>query len=362
MSAPRLVADLAALTHNARHLVALLAPRGVAVTGVTKAFLGAPALAEAMLAGGVSGLGDSRCENLVRLREAGTTAPLTLIRSPMLSQAAQVVKSATTSLNTEPVVLRALSEAASASGTVHDVLLMVELGDLREGIPAHRLLDVARHTSALPGLRLVGVGTNLACRSGVVPDQLKMDDLSSLAEQVEKAVGHRLTTISGGNSANLDWALVTSDTGRVNDLRLGEAILLGIEPLRRTPVAGLRNDAFVLRAEVIEVQTKPSLPWGVIAQGAFGVVAADPWAHAGSVNQVILALGRQDVDPDGLLLPEGLRLLGASSDHLVLDAGDVALRVGDEVAFGLDYAALLRAMTSPYVELTTTPGPRPGSG
>src|SRR5690606_24120870 len=126
----------------------------------------------------------------------------------------QVVKSATTSLNTEPAVLRALSEAASDSGKVHDVLLMVELGDLREGIPAHRLLDVACRASALPGLRLVGVGTNLACRSGVVPDQLKMDDLSALAEQVEEAVGHRLTTVSGGNSANLDWALATSDVGR----------------------------------------------------------------------------------------------------------------------------------------------------
>ena len=351
MSAPYLVADLDSLTHNTRRLVDLLAPRGIGVTAVTKAFRGAPALAEALLAGGASGLGDSRLENLARLRDADLVSPLTLIRSPMLSQVGTVVECASTSLNSEWVVLEALSEAALSLGRLHDVVLMVELGDLREGIPADLLLDVARRATGLPGVRLIGLGTNLACRSGVMPDQLKMDDLSALAEQVEESVGHALTRISGGNSANLDWALSTSDSGRINELRLGEAILLGTEPLHRSVVPGLRTDAFTLYAEVIELQRKPSLPWGAVAQGAFGTVAVDAGSHAGSLNQAIVALGRQDVEPDGLVLPEGLRFLGMSSDHLVLDAGDAGLVVGDEIAFGLDYAALMRAMTSPFVTL-----------
>jgi ornithine racemase len=67
------------------------------------------------------------------------------------------------------------------------------------------------------------------------------------------------------------------------------------------------------------------------------------------MHRVIIAIGRQDVDPDGLTPALGRTILGASSDHLVLDAGTEPVAVGDELAFQLDYSALLRAMTSPYV-------------
>ena len=45
----------------------------------------------------------------------------------------------------------------------------------------------------------------------------------------------------------------------------------------------------------------------------------------------------------------GVTILGASSDHLVLDTGAAPLPVGAEVTFGVDYSALVRAMTSPFV-------------
>ena len=202
-------------------------------------------------------------------------------------------------------------------------------------------------SSATTGVELAGLGTNLACQSGVAPDQLKMDELSQLVEKVESACDLDLTIISGGNSANLDWALSTADPGRINDLRLGESILLGTEPLHRRVLDGLRTDAFTLVAEVIEVKTKPALPWGDTAQAAFGT---PPTRDDGElVRQAIVALGRQDTDPDGLTAPAGITVLGMSSDHLVLDVGDHDVSVGDELSFGLGYAALLRAATSPFV-------------
>jgi ornithine racemase len=153
--------------------------------------------------------------------------------------------------------------------------------------------------------------------------------------------------VSGGNSANLEWALSADDVGRVDQLRLGEAILLGTEPLHRRHVTGLRTDAFTLTAEVIEVQLKPAQSWGDVAEAAFG----EPTRRtaSGSVRQAILAIGRQDTDPDGLSLPPGFELLGMSSDHLVVDVGDVDISVGDEISMGVRYGALLRAMTSPFV-------------
>jgi predicted amino acid racemase len=260
------------------------------------------------------------------------------------------------SLNTELDVLRLLSAAAIRYERSHAVVLMVELGDLREGIARDEVVDMARCVMRLPGLELTGIGTNLACQSGVVPDQQKMDELSGLADDVETACGLSLESVSGGNSANLGWALSTKKVGRVNQLRLGEAILLGVDPLTREPIDGLRQDAFQLIAEVIEVKTKPTRPWGEIAQTAFGP-AASVMHHSPPMEtrrRAILAIGRQDIDPDGLTAPAGVIIRGASSDHLVIEVGDHALIVGDELSFGLDYGALLRAATSPFVTKVAT--------
>ena len=273
----------------------------------------------------------------------------------MLSQVERVVRVATVSLNTEAVVLAALSAAACVAGVEHGVLLMVELGDLREGLAVDDVAAAAAVVRGLPGLRLVGLGTNLACQCGVVPDQDKMDELSALVERIEVDSGQPMAIVSGGNSANLGWAFGTDDVGRIDDLRLGEAILLGTDPLDRVPVPGLRTDAFVLVGEVIEARAKPAQPWGSLAQAAFG--EQPPRTGSGLIAQVIVALGRQDVDPDGLTPPAGMVVLGTSSDHLVLDVGDHDVSVGDEIRFGVNYSALVRAVTSPFVSRAETVRP-----
>jgi predicted amino acid racemase len=371
MSGPRVEVDLAKVGHNARTLVGALAARGIAVTGVTKATLGSPEVANALVAAGVSGLGDSRIENIEAMRRAGVRAPMTLIRSPMPSQVARVVAAADVSFNTELDVIGGLSRAAGAAGRAHRVVLMVELGDLREGIMPRDLAAVVRRTLRFPHIVLCGIGANLACQSGVVPDDRNMGELSALATSVEAAFGLTVGLVSGGNSGNLPWALgdAAGDAGaaygdatgadrgrrRVNDLRLGESILLGREPLHRRPLPGLHLDAFTLVAEVIESGPKPSRAWGDTAEAAFGAVPAAE--DRGDIPRAILAVGRQDIDPDGLAPPPGIAILGASSDHLVVDGGRRALAVGEEVRFGLDYGALVRAMTSPFVTRVMTHAP-----
>lgn len=347
MTAPRVEIDLVKVEFNARTLVERLGGRGIRVTGVTKAALGAPEVAAAFQRGGVVGLADSRVQNLGRLRSSGSSLPRTLLRSPMPSEVDAVVRDADTSLNTEAVVLSALGASAQHRRTTHGVVLMVELGDLREGVTPESLVALAEVVERHRFLDLVGIGSNLACQSGIAPDDSKMDQLSSLAEAVEARLGRRLAVVSGGNSANLTWAMTTADIGRIDDLRLGESLLLGTDPLHRSPIPGLHLDACVLIAEVIEVQTKPAQPWGTLAQAAFGV--AQPRNGSGTRRQALLAIGRQDVDPEGITPPAGCAVLGASSDHLVLDVGAHDAAVGDQLAFGLDYSALVRVMTSPYV-------------
>ena len=354
MSAPRLEIRLDRVHHNARTLVEQLAARGVRVTAVTKATLGSPEIARELLAAGATAIGESRIENIEALRAAGVTAPMTLIRSPMLSQVDRVVAAADTSLNSESDVLDALSVAARLQDRVHGVVLMVELGDLREGILPADLAGIVHRTLRSPNLVLHGIGTNLACQSGVVPDERNMSELSALAASMQSAFNVTFDVVSGGNSANLDWALGGSAIGAINELRLGESILLGREPQRRRPIEGLHTDAIRLVAEVIEAKRKPTCPRGALLRTAFGARAQFP-LDRGDAMRVIVALGHQDVDPAGLTAPPGYEILGASSDHLVLHARDAAPAVGTELTFGLDYGALLRAMSSPFVSRSFNP-------
>lgn len=364
MNAPRLEIDLVKLGHNARTLVNLLSHHGISVSAVTKGVLGRPDVARELLKAGATGFADSRIENIQTLHHAGVVAPMTLIRSPMISQAALVVRHADVSMNTELDVISELSKAAQSAGRSHGVLLMVELGDLREGIMPADLENVVRRVLCFPNIVLKGIGTNLACRSGVVPDAVNMGELSRLADAIDTTFGPVLSVISGGNSSNLEWAIGSGDTGRINNLRLGEAILLGCQPLHRRPIEGLHTDVFSLVAEVIESGSKPSRPWGDIAETAFG--AAPPEEDhtncpEGTVSQAILALGEMDVDPDGLTPPPGIDILGSSSDHLVVDAGQTGLKVGAEVAFQVNYSALIRAMASPFVTKLAYPVSAPNS-
>jgi predicted amino acid racemase len=186
--------------------------------------------------------------------------------------------------------------------------------------------------------------------SGVVPDDQKMGELSGLADAIESEFGLHLETVSGGNSANLPWLFAGGDVGRVNDLRIGEALLLGHEPVHHRPIPGLHADAITLVAEVIESKRKPPQPWGALGDTPY---ERRLWPERkGDIQQAVLALGEQDTDQRGLRPPPGIDLLGASSDHLVVHCTDRHLAVGDTVRFALDYRAMVRAMYSPFVAKT----------
>jgi len=349
VSAPRLEIRLDRLRHNAAVLVQRLGPLGIRVCGVTKATLGSPEIAQVFLNAGVSSLGESRIENVESLRGAGISAPIDLIRSPMISQADRVVASANVSFNSEMDVIDRLSRSALKQRKRHGIILMVELGDLREGIMPADIHGAVKTVLGFPNIALRGIGTNLACQNGVIPDASNMAELSAIVTSIEATFGITLDVVSGGNSANLPWALgPDANIGRINHLRLGESILLGREPTERSVLDGLDAHAISLVGEIMESKVKPSRPRGTRGQTAFGpglqhAVVRDE--H----HRVIVALGRQDVDADGIVAPPGFHILGASSDHLVLDSGTNAPDVGSELRFELNYSALMRSMTSPFV-------------
>lgn len=356
MKAPRLEIHLERLHHNARTLVDRLARSGIAVTGVSKATLGLPEIVATWIAAGVASIGESRLETIEALHRSAIPVPLLMLRSPMLQEVERVVAHAAISCNSEAVVLRALAAAAQAQGLRHGVLLMVELGDLREGILPADLEAIVQLTLALPNLRLLGLATNLGCQHGVAPDASNMAELSALTSAQEARFGIRLPWCSGGNSANLPWLAAGGAAGRINHLRLGEALLLGREPLNRSPIPGLHTDAITLVAEVIESKRKPMQPRGNRQRSSFDHRPPSPSSEAESgrdaeprlATRTILALGEQDADP-ATLRAAGITIEGASSDHLVVSGAPAGLAVGEELRFQIGYSSLLRAMTSPFV-------------
>lgn len=350
MSAPRLEIHLGRLHHNARTLVERLGRRGISITGVSKATLGLPEIVHTWVAAGIRSIGESRIESIEALAASGISVPMLLVRAPMLSQVDRVVAHAAISCNSEPVVLEALARSAARQGVHHGVVLMVELGDLREGILAVDLEAITQSTLALPSLQLMGIGTNLGCQNGIAPNAVNMAELSRLATALEHRFAVRLPWCSGGNSANLPWLAAGGEPGRINHLRLGEALLLGREPLGRTAIPGLHTDAFTLVAEVIEAKRKPTHPWGERGRTSFSAAPVlPPSGEPGDEQRALLALGEQDIDPAGLHPPAGVTIRGASSDHLVVGCRGKPPQVGDEQRYQLSYSALLRAMTSPFV-------------
>ncbi len=357
MAKPRVTIDLEKIEHNARTIVGLCRSHGIAVTGVTKGTCGHPEVAKAMLRGGVASIGESRLENVSQLRAAGVEVPIMLLRIPWLSGVEEIVDSVDLSLNSEPAVLGALSKAAQRRGRIHDVIVMVDLGDLREGVWPEDLPTVVRESLALPGLRLVGLGASLSCFSGVVPSEENMNQLVRHTRRIETEFGIRLEWISGGSSSALELIAEGRMPTAINHVRIGEGILLGRETIRRRPWPETFQDAFLLRAEVLELRRKPSLPIGERSEDAFGELPK--FADRGEIDRAILNVGRQDVSVEGMTpVDQDVAIIGASSGYVIADVTRTKGRlcVGDELAFGLNYAALLAAMTSPYVDKETIEG------
>ncbi|MCB1445003.1 MAG: alanine racemase [Rhizobiaceae bacterium] len=352
MSDPQVSIDLARIEHNARTIVDVCRQSGITPFGVTKGTCGMPQVARAMLRGGVAGIAESRFENIRRLRDAGIDCPIMLLRSPPLTRVEELVRTVDISLQSELQLMREISSIAERLGRVHDVILMIDLGDLREGIWPSDLVPTVEAVMELPGVRIAGVGTNLTCFGAIIPTQENLTQLVAHAYKVESITGRPLDWVSGGNSSSLPLLRAGGMPAGVNNLRIGEAILQGgRETFLTEPWHALDRDVFELTGELLEVKIKPSMPIGQSGIDAFGNVPV--FVDEGDRLRGIANIGREDVIADGLIPTRpGVRVLGASSDHLVLDLTDAdpPLTVGENVSFRMNYGAMLTVMTSEYVE------------
>jgi len=254
-------------------------------------------------------------------------------------------------LNSEIETIKALSFAAVEQGKKHKVVLMVDLGDLREGILPTDVETTVEEILKLEGVVLHGVGVNLTCYGGVMPNKDNLGQLMGIAEKIEKKYEIKLEMISGGNSSSFYLIDKGELPKGINNLRMGEIIVLGRETAFGDLVENMHDDAFILEAEIIELKEKPTMPIGERGMDAFGNKPV--FEDKGIRKRAILAIGRQDVNPDSITpIDEKIGAFGASSDHLIIDVTDCEkeYKVGDIVSFKLDYGSLLNVFTSEYID------------
>lgn len=327
--------DLEVVADNTRAVSRLLRKHDLELVGVTKGCRGEPRVAEAMLAGGAVALADTRDENLMRLRAALPGAELHRIHLPPL-RGTFVPGDITYVSSLEGArAVAAVEDGVGSKTGRRRVMVLVESGDLREGVPREGLLDLAGAIAKEPGLELAGLATNYACFKGVTEGLRDSVELVAEAARELRAAGFPVGRVSGGNSSLLGLLVAGENLPEeITELRCGETLLLGQDVLEHCLLPGCRGSACLLRAEVLESYTK--------------------FARTGKRYQAVLGIGRQDLGMGAVgFLESEFFEVGRSSDYLVVEMGASSARVsvGAMVEMVPSYEALAAAWTSPYVKL-----------
>ncbi len=356
---PVLEINLEGIYHNAKTVVNLCKAKGIKVTGVVKgtdsyenSYL---EIAGQMMQAGCSMIGDSRINTIKRMREQGFDGPVLLIRIPMPSELEAVVEFADASLNSELETIKQLDTLSRQQNKNHKVILMMDLGDLREGyIDDKELIKTALYIEKeLKNITLYGIGTNLGCYGSIKPDTINLNRLVAIAKAIEQEIGRTLDIVSGGGTSTLPMIMDETIPEGINHLRVGEGIVNArdLQDIWGISLPMFRRDNYVIKAQIIEIKEKPTYPIGEIFVDAFG--QKQTYIDRGIRKRALIALGKRDIGDIFSVCPciSGATVEGGSSDHLILDITDCksTLKLGDIVTFEACYCAMIHSTYSSSV-------------
>ena len=355
---PRLVIDLKKLEDNLNAVGKITKEDGgCSLMIVTKGLCADLEMAKMVAANDyVDFVADSRVKNIASYADIvrGAGKKTVLLRIPMHSEIAEVAKYVDLCFNSELSTIRLLNEEAAKLGKKQDILLMIDLGDLREGIFFQNedlIYEAVEEILAMENINLYGIGVNLTCYGAIIPKNDNLSQLVEIAGKLEAKYGIKLEMVSGGNSSSIYLVGKGELPAGINNLRLGESFLLGNDTAYETKLPGTVSDALTLQAEIIELKEKPSLPIGEVGVDAFG--EKPYYEDRGIMKRAIIGIGKQDTDLGSMTpVDSQIEIMGGSSDHIILDVthADKEYKVGDIVEFTLGYGGMLKTATSAYVE------------
>ena len=342
------------LTQNYHVLDKLMREHQVDWAIVTKLLCGNEAFLKEVLDLGIKEVCDSRISNLKIIKKLKPDVQTVYIKPPAKRSIRNVVKYADASFNSESETIRLLSAEAVRQDKTHKVVIMIELGDLREGIMGDHLMDFYASVFELPNIEVVAIGANLNCLHGVMPSQDKLIQLSLYKQLIEATFHRKIPYVTGGTSIVLPLLERQQVPAAVNHFRIGETLYFGNNLFDDSPFRGMNDDVIRLHCEVIEITLKPKVP--------IGTLAANPSGETFEINEedygknsyrAILDIGLLDISPEHLIADDpDIEIVNASSDMLIVDLGQspTEYAVGDLISFRLKYMGALRLLNSDYIE------------
>lgn len=342
------------LQHNFKFLNKLFSDNKIVWGIVTKLLCGNKPYLKQIMDLGIRQICDSRVSNLKAIKNLDPGIETVYIKPPAKRAASSVVRYADISLNTELFTIRLLNDEALKQGKIHKIIIMIEMGDLREGVLGDNLIEFYGKVFELPNIEVIGIGTNLNCLYGIMPSQDKLIQLGLYKQLIEARFNRRIRFVSGGSSVTIPLIVKGILPASVDHFRVGESLFFGKDLFTGKLIKGMKNDIFRLHAEIIELTEKPIVPRGELGQNVAGETFEFRDEDLGKTSyRAIVDIGLLDINTDDLRpVDKKVSISGASSDMLVIDLGDKkpSYRVGDLIEFKLNYMGTLHLMNSDYVD------------
>lgn len=345
---PKLLWKKGALQQNIETLDLYCQRQGLRWIAVTKGFCAHLPMIDTLIHSGVRHIADSKWQHLQKVKERYPHIQGDLIRIPTRREIPEAVAVADRIVVTSYEVAEALNIEAHRQNKIQHLLVFLELGDRREGVLQEKATTLLKKLDHLPHVQVAGVGMNVTCFGGVVPNEEKMEEWSSVIQHLPR----RYDVYSGGSSSVLETVWRGENLPYVTELRIGEALLFGVEASYGKELSNMRQDVFELQAEVVEVEWKPNTPAGACSTRTFQ--QSERKGTEMIRRRAIINIGAQDVAVEAVQpIDPNIKIVGWCSDYTVLDVTDARqdIHVGSVIAFHLEYAALLRLTTSPYVTI-----------
>ncbi|WP_370087114.1 alanine racemase [Ekhidna sp.] len=321
---------------------------------VSKLLCGNEKYLKEVIALGTKEICDSRISNLEAIKKLSPEVQTVYIKPPAKRSIPRLVKFADASFNTEYKTIKWISDEAVKQNKKHKVIIMIELGDLREGVMGDHLMDFYESVFNLPNIEVTGIGANLNCLYGVMPSEDKLIQMSLYEQLIEAKFNRKIPWVSGGTSVVVPLIFRKQIPEGINHFRIGEMLFFGLDLFTQKVVPGMEGDVFKLYSEIIEITEKPKVPTGYMDVNPSGEVFEINEEDYGKTSyRAILDIGLLDVSED-FLIPEdeSIEITGASSDMLIVDLGDSSekYKVGDLISFRLKYMGALSIFNSGYIE------------
>ncbi|WP_373400056.1 alanine/ornithine racemase family PLP-dependent enzyme [Algoriphagus halophilus] len=342
------------LKTNFEFLKKLFDEKSISWGVVSKLLCGNRTFLQELINLGVREIHDSRISNLAMVKKINPEVQTVYIKPVSKRNVGKMVEFADVSLNSELDTIHWISEEAVLQNKKHKIIIMVETGDLREGVMGEQLVEFYSQIFQLPNIEVIGLGTNLNCLNGVMPSTDKLIQLSLYKQIIELKFNKKIPWVSAGTSVTIPLILNHQLPLGINHFRVGETLYFGLDLFEEKLIEGMKADVFELHAEIIEMQEKPMLPVGNLAANPQGEVAEiDTELYGKSSFRAILDIGLLDVDPKYLIpKDQSFEILGASSDMIIINLGEnpAEYKVGDTLNFELKYMGALGLLNSDYVE------------